>query len=72
MTHQAIWLRSTSEKNTGFYLSHGYTVAAEAVVGDDNPNWHDVPVVIKIVRIALLKPWMSSAHFPDGPRTSST
>jgi GNAT superfamily N-acetyltransferase len=54
ITDQAIWLKSTNEKNTGFYMSHGYTVVAEAVVGDDNPDWHGEPVVIKIVSKSYL------------------
>ncbi|KXN89609.1 2-amino-3-carboxymuconate-6-semialdehyde decarboxylase [Leucoagaricus sp. SymC.cos] len=49
MTNQATWLKCTNEKNTGFYISHGYTVVDEAVVGDDNPDWHGAPVVIKIM-----------------------
>ncbi|KAF5364345.1 hypothetical protein D9756_000401 [Leucocoprinus leucothites] len=55
VTNQAIWLKSTNEKNTGFYMSHGYVVVAEAIVGDDNPEWNGTPVVIKIVGIAFNK-----------------
>ncbi|KAJ3576174.1 hypothetical protein NP233_g594 [Leucocoprinus birnbaumii] len=49
VTDQAIWLKSTNEKNTGFYLAHGYTVVAEATVGNDNPDWNGAPVIIKIM-----------------------
>jgi hypothetical protein len=53
MTDRAIWLQSTDEKNTSFYLFHGYKVVDTVLIGNDNPDWHNAPVVIKIVRIAF-------------------
>lgn len=32
-------------------MSHGYSVIDEAIVGDNNPTWDGLPVVIKIVRM---------------------
>jgi len=49
VTNQAIWLCSSNEKNTGFYMSHGYSVIDEAIVGDNNPTWNGPPVPIKIM-----------------------
>jgi len=49
VTNQAVWLQSTNERNTNFYISHGYRIVDEAVVGDNNPNWHGAPVIIKIM-----------------------
>ncbi|KAF9453049.1 hypothetical protein P691DRAFT_782419 [Macrolepiota fuliginosa MF-IS2] len=49
VTNQAVWLQSTNERNASFYLSHGYSTIDEAVIGDDNPNWHGAPVIIKIM-----------------------
>jgi hypothetical protein len=50
MTDRAIWLKSTNEKNTSFYLFHGYKVVDTVVIGNDNPDWHNAPVVLNIVR----------------------
>ncbi|XP_006460323.1 hypothetical protein AGABI2DRAFT_220269 [Agaricus bisporus var. bisporus H97] len=49
MTNRAIWLKSTNEKNTSFYSFHGYKVVDAVVLGDDNPDWHNAPVVVKIM-----------------------
>lgn len=73
MTNRAIWLKSTNEKNTSFYSFHGYKVVDAVVLGDDNPDWHNAPVVVKIVRnnfSCQRRPFHS--YFTDGPRTSST
>lgn len=54
-------------------MSHGYMIVDEVIVGDDNPDWHDAPVVIKIVRIALHGRGQAFLLiiFTDGPRASS-
>ncbi len=41
---------SSNINNTSFYNSLGFMTAADVLLGDNDPDWHAPPVVIKIVR----------------------
>ncbi len=47
----ASWLMSSNVNNTGFYNSLGFVTEADILMGDDDPDWHTKPVVIKLVRL---------------------
>ncbi|KDR83931.1 hypothetical protein GALMADRAFT_150974 [Galerina marginata CBS 339.88] len=49
VTGQVSWLLSSNSQNTQFYRLHGFEIAGEAVVGDQNPTWHEAPVVVRIM-----------------------
>ncbi|KDR83930.1 hypothetical protein GALMADRAFT_236428 [Galerina marginata CBS 339.88] len=51
---QSAWLVSSNVLNTGFYNSHGFKTVGEAYLGDDNSEWHQVPVIIRIVSSSQL------------------
>lgn len=42
---------SSNVNNTGFYNSLGFVTEADILMGDDDPDWHTKPVVIKLVRL---------------------
>jgi GNAT superfamily N-acetyltransferase len=46
---RAAWLISSNINNTEFYNSHGFMTVGTYVVGDENPEWHEIPVVISIM-----------------------
>ncbi|KAF9006553.1 hypothetical protein BDQ17DRAFT_1351943 [Cyathus striatus] len=43
------WLISSNILNTAFYESHGFKGVADIVLGDDNPVWHEAPVIVKLM-----------------------
>ncbi|KAI0811106.1 acyl-CoA N-acyltransferase [Irpex lacteus] len=45
----ASWLMSSNVNNTGFYNSLGFVTEADILMGDDDPDWHTKPVVIKLM-----------------------
>lgn len=47
--HRNTYLLSSNIANTGFYNSMGFQVVDFAVVGEDNPDWHEAPVVLNIM-----------------------
>ncbi|KAF8969471.1 hypothetical protein BDZ97DRAFT_246528 [Flammula alnicola] len=57
---QASWLHSSSVINDGFYNSHGFETVGKIYLGDDNPEWHQEPVLLQImVREPRNKPEVS-------------
>ena len=52
MLGEACWLGSSNIANEPFYNSHGFMAVGEAIIGDDDPDWHDAPVIVQIVRIS--------------------
>ncbi|KAJ3518078.1 hypothetical protein NLJ89_g94 [Agrocybe chaxingu] len=46
---QTSWLTSSNVANTEFYRIHGFKTIADIVLGDDNPEWHEQPVVVKLM-----------------------
>ncbi|CAA7260022.1 unnamed protein product [Cyclocybe aegerita] len=46
---QSSWLTSSNVANTEFYRIHGFKPVADVVLGDDNPKWHERPVVVKLM-----------------------
>ncbi|KAF8663375.1 hypothetical protein AX16_000950 [Volvariella volvacea WC 439] len=49
LTSRAIWLRSTKPENLRFYEKRGFRVASSVVIGDQNPEWHEAPVIMHIL-----------------------
>lgn len=48
-TGQSTWLQSSNVANTTFYNRHGFETIATVLFGDDNPTWHEKPVVMSIM-----------------------
>lgn len=42
---------TTNLLNTGFYNSLGFVEKGRILLGDNNPTWHEPPVVLLVVRI---------------------
>lgn len=49
LTHQPIWLHTSNPDSIRFYQSRGFRSVTRVVVGDQDPNWHDIPVTINIM-----------------------
>ncbi|EAU84636.1 hypothetical protein CC1G_00155 [Coprinopsis cinerea okayama7 len=45
----ACWLESSNIANEPFYNSHGFKSVGNAVVGDQNPDWGEKPVIVQIM-----------------------
>ncbi|KAI0734294.1 hypothetical protein C8Q72DRAFT_808649 [Fomitopsis betulina] len=45
----ASWLPISNLKNTAFYEGGGYKTVREFTVGDDNPTWTGLPVILRIM-----------------------
>jgi hypothetical protein len=52
MFGEACWLGSSNIANEPFYNSHGFYTVGEAIIGNDDPNWHEAPVIVQIVSIS--------------------
>lgn len=46
---RAVSLTSSNPANTVFYTSLGFTEKAKIILGNDNPTWQGLPVVLLIV-----------------------
>ncbi|KAJ2914545.1 hypothetical protein MD484_g5884, partial [Candolleomyces efflorescens] len=46
---RACWLISSNTANEKFYNSHGFQTVGEAVLGTDNPDWHESPVRVQVM-----------------------
>ncbi|KAF8069257.1 hypothetical protein FPV67DRAFT_1669273 [Lyophyllum atratum] len=46
---QRTWLKSSNIVNTAFYNEHGFKTVEEVVLGDQNPTWHEKPVIVNIM-----------------------
>ncbi|GLB42479.1 putative acetyltransferase (GNAT) domain containing protein [Lyophyllum shimeji] len=46
---QSTWLQSSNVANTAFYERHGFETLAIVLLGDENPTWHEKPVVMSIM-----------------------
>ena len=50
---RAAYLASSNVLNTEFYNSHGFMTAGEVYLGDDNPQWHQEPIIFRLVSSIL-------------------
>jgi len=46
---RAACLASSNILNTQFYNSHGFKTVGEVYLGDDNPEWHQEPIILRLV-----------------------
>ncbi|KIM46361.1 hypothetical protein M413DRAFT_441453 [Hebeloma cylindrosporum] len=46
---RAAYLSSSNVLNAGFYNSHGFKTVGEVYLGDDNPEWHQEPIILRLV-----------------------
>ncbi|TFK71807.1 hypothetical protein BDN72DRAFT_957825 [Pluteus cervinus] len=51
LTHKAIWLHTSNPAHHRFYETHGFRRVARLVIGDQNPNWHEPPVITYILSL---------------------
>ncbi|PPR04063.1 hypothetical protein CVT24_010638 [Panaeolus cyanescens] len=64
------WLHCSNVKNVTFYNRHGFQTITEVVLGDDNPEWDEPPVIRPIVGcIITIDLWLTN---PDVGRASKT
>ncbi|KAJ2914548.1 hypothetical protein MD484_g5882, partial [Candolleomyces efflorescens] len=49
MLGEACWLGSSNIANEPFYNSNGFYAIGEAIIGGDDPNWHEAPVIVQIM-----------------------
>ncbi|KIP05678.1 hypothetical protein PHLGIDRAFT_487418 [Phlebiopsis gigantea 11061_1 CR5-6] len=48
-TNRSCWLGSSNTVNRGFYRSLGFEIVHTFQLGDDNPDWHEKPVLFDIM-----------------------
>ncbi|KAJ8502769.1 hypothetical protein ONZ45_g11458 [Pleurotus djamor] len=46
---QASYLESSNAATTSFYMYHGFLPVADILVGEDDPEWTEDPLVVKLV-----------------------
>ncbi|KAF8914156.1 hypothetical protein CPB84DRAFT_61817 [Gymnopilus junonius] len=46
---RAVWLQTATHQNVLFYKLFGFEVLGETVLGDDNPEWHQDPVILRLM-----------------------
>jgi hypothetical protein len=50
---RAMILTSSNPINTGFYNSLGFAEKAQIVLGDDDPTWHVVLLVVCLLHVDI-------------------
>ncbi|OCH92167.1 hypothetical protein OBBRIDRAFT_727398, partial [Obba rivulosa] len=46
---RSTWLTSSNIDNTGFYESLGFEAISEFPVGENDPTWDKLPVIVRLV-----------------------